>query len=336
MPFLTLDAEGREVLLFCSREAGLWKVFYRIGGVEPSRLDTRLPAEAVECSPSAWQDDAGWHVTVVAGGVPADRRFRLYRLDGPALDALHPPVAIVATAAGFVYRDRLVYAEPESLVHVRGGGLDRVLELPGAKIYRVSYRSDAPEVLLVSGQWDGESEPFTVEHDLATGEQQSLVCDGQPGYKATIAGDRVLYAARTGEGFEDRTIREAHSIERTPTWAIRTRWPTDDWAATSTARAACSCDAPVAESLRQPTRPSCLDCVEKHLGAAYCLLAETVDGYAHRLRAVGHLYEAQDESQEFITLHDAIRQARRAFQAHETMPDWPRIAALIEEARHAR
>jgi len=44
------------------------------------------------------------------------------------------------------------------------------------------------------------------------------------------------------------------------------------------------------------TRPSCLECVEKHLGAAYVLVTESREGYAHRLRAIGHLFEAEDES----------------------------------------
>ena len=42
-----------------------------------------------------------------------------------------------------------------------------------------------------------------------------------------------------------------------------------------------------------PTRPSCIDCVEKHLGAALVLLTETREGYAYRLRAIGHLFEAE-------------------------------------------
>ena len=60
------------------------------------------------------------------------------------------------------------------------------------------------------------------------------------------------------------------------------------------------------------TRPSCLECVEKHLGAAWVLLAETRDGYPHRLRAIGHLHEAEDESQQWPELHNAsARPARR-------------------------
>ena len=81
-----------------------------------------------------------------------------------------------------------------------------------------------------------------------------------------------------------------------------------------------------------PSRPSCIACVEKHLGAAYVLLTELNDlpdtpaerrqGFSRRLRAIGHLFEAEDESQEWPKLHAAIRQARKHYQATEEMPDW--------------
>ncbi len=80
------------------------------------------------------------------------------------------------------------------------------------------------------------------------------------------------------------------------------------------------------------TRPSCLECVEKHLGAAWVLLAEQRDGYATRLRAIGHLFEAEDESQAWPNLHDAIREARRTYQQTGRVPDFGALAATI--ARH--
>ncbi len=77
------------------------------------------------------------------------------------------------------------------------------------------------------------------------------------------------------------------------------------------------------------TRPSCLECVEKHLGAAWVLLAEQRDGYATRLRAIGHLFEAEDESQAWPDLHDAIRAARRAYQRNGRIPDFPALSTLL-------
>jgi len=80
-----------------------------------------------------------------------------------------------------------------------------------------------------------------------------------------------------------------------------------------------------------PTRPSCIECVEKHLGAAYVLLTEVRDGYAHRLRAIGHLFEAEDESQEWPELHAAIRDARRRYQAAGEMPDWEGLESMLSK-----
>lgn len=70
------------------------------------------------------------------------------------------------------------------------------------------------------------------------------------------------------------------------------------------------------------TRESCIECVDKHLGAALVLLGETRDGYPHRLRAIGHLHEAEDESQSWPELHNAIRDARKRFQHEGVLPDF--------------
>ena len=72
-----------------------------------------------------------------------------------------------------------------------------------------------------------------------------------------------------------------------------------------------------------------------HLGAALVLLTETREGYAYRLRAIGHLFEAEDESQQWPQLHAAIREARRACQADGTPPDWNTLAPRAHEQRVA-
>jgi len=56
----------------------------------------------------------------------------------------------------------------------------------------------------------------------------------------------------------------------------------------------------------------------------------------HRLRAVGHLFEAEDESQAWPELHAAILEARRACQADGTMRDTATLEALIREVRTAQ
>ena len=60
-------------------------------------------------------------------------------------------------------------------------------------------------------------------------------------------------------------------------------------------------------------------------------MAEARDGYPHRLRAIGHLHEAEDESQQWPDLHNAIREARKAFQHDGTMPDFGKLAKLTAE-----
>lgn len=50
------------------------------------------------------------------------------------------------------------------------------------------------------------------------------------------------------------------------------------------------------KSERVPLRPTCLQCVAKHLGQANVLLKETCKGYPeHYFIAIGHLAEAEDE-----------------------------------------
>ncbi len=59
-------------------------------------------------------------------------------------------------------------------------------------------------------------------------------------------------------------------------------------------------------------RPSCKDCVRKHLGQACVLMQEFYTGYAwHRWLVIGHLAEAE----------------------HEAMHEWPLIANKIREHR---
>ena len=72
-----------------------------------------------------------------------------------------------------------------------------------------------------------------------------------------------------------------------------------------------------------------MECVEKHLGAAWVLIEEHKNGYPHRLLAIGHLHEAEDESQAWPELHAAIRIARKQYQNANDMPDFKAFASII-------
>jgi len=369
MPFLTHDGQGKQVLFYCrsgpddvdaSNQSRRWKLWIAIEGDQPRRLTTGLSDELAECSPTAWHDDAGWHVTFIAGGARDNPLYHLYRMDGPALNALSQPVAIQATRAGFVLGDRLVYADVENLIHVRQPSGDFDIELPGAFIYRVSFRADGPDKLLISGQWQTETDVFAIEYDLETGEQHLLECDGRPAYKCAILGDQVLYAQRIGEHFEARRISQSGAISRRPINTVVRRQPGQVQPIITQPTGDCGCrglsaseaipatsDGVTAPDSSGPsgasvdpgpdpvpvTRASCAQCIEKHLGAAYVLLTETREGYAHRLRAIGHLHEAEDESQEWPDLHVAIRTARKAYQTDGAVPDWGALAQAAEAVR---
>jgi hypothetical protein len=83
------------------------------------------------------------------------------------------------------------------------------------------------------------------------------------------------------------------------------------------------------------TRASCIECIEKHVGAAMVLLSETKNGYPHYLLAVGHLHEAEEESQAWPDLAAAIRAARKALQSDGTIPDLLSLAELLKNATTA-
>lgn len=57
------------------------------------------------------------------------------------------------------------------------------------------------------------------------------------------------------------------------------------------------------------------------------------EGYAYRLRAIGHLFEAEDESQEWPELHAAVREVRSRYQAAEEMPDWNAMEMMLTGVR---
>ena len=336
MPFLTYSPTGEHVLLFCQTDdLHHWKIFVSINGGEPARIETGLADEMVECSPAAWHDETGWHLTFSAGGAADNPLYHLYRMDGAAWDSLSHPVAIRPTKTGFVYLDRLAVGEIQDVVHVHDPEGDQTIELPGAYIYRVSYRADQTDTLIVTGQWINETEVFSIEYDLATGEQRLIECDGQPAYKPTIFGNEVLYAERIGEHFEQRQIRKAEHFHGKPC-RLAFRRPDDDMAAHRNRTGRCRCSDPKHKA-RDMSRPSCIACVEKHIGAAMVMLSEIHNGYSYRLQLIGHLHEAEDESQQWPQLHDLIRQARKAYQQQDAMPDWELLARTMAEVNvHAR
>ena len=184
MPFLceSID-EGERVLLYAAAEEAerpCWRLHVTVGNQKPQRLETGFEPGTIECSPTAWQDESGWHVSFVSNGKPDGLIYRLYRMDGPSLDRLSQPISLRIARTGFIWRDRIAVGEIQDVVHVHDSSGDRKIVIPGAFLYRVSYRADAPQKLLISGEWIGESaDVFCIEYDLDTDEQRYIECDGK-------------------------------------------------------------------------------------------------------------------------------------------------------------
>ena len=332
MPFLMVDGEGNRILFLCLADHNnVWKLHVSVNDGAPQRIETGLPIDTVECSPTAWQDETGWHMTFIAGGAPDNPVYHLYRMDGTTLDTLSKPIAIRPTRAGFIYQDRLVTAELFDRFYIHDRNLDRAIEMPGMYIYRIAYRADASDKLLVSGAWINENDSlFTVEYDVNTDEQHLIECDGKPAYKCTIYGDEVIDTIQTGNHFESRQIRRA---ERVITTCCRFLMPQPDDNMVSQKIRACRCKKRGSQNPEPASRPSCLECVEKHLGAAMVILSEIHAGYVYHLRLIGHLHEAEEESQEWDSLFRLIRKARKAYQAGNKIPDWDIIARELANVK---
>ncbi len=344
MPFLVRDENGEPVLFYCrsdftdfdvNMQSRRWKLWVVTELTEPRRINTRMSEGFTECAPTAWMGDGGWHVTFIAGNLRCGIRYQLYHMWGETLETLSMPIAVQMAEWGHVLRNRTVSGDIANVVRVRegrNGNFD--LEFPGALIGRISYRPDQPDRLLIGCQWQKESEMMTIEYDIVTEEQWVLRCDGQHAYKCCILGDTVLYAKCGGKFTDDRTIVKATSFQRSSFKGIIKRREGQLLPDINTLAKAPSCGACFGTvDLGPAVRPSCLECVEKHIGAAYVLLAEERDGYAHRLRAVGHLHEAEDESQAWDSLHQAIRTARKSHQQQGIMPMWDVLQEAIDGVR---
>ena len=232
MPFMPPAISGESVLLFCRMMPNLqWKLHYANGNGEVRRIETGLSDEVTECAPTAWYDDAGWHISFIAGGATNNPLFRLYQLNGPSLDNLSLTVIMQPARSGFAYRERVVWGGMKSAIWVHERGSDYEIAFPNSNIYSISYQADAPDQLLISGsntlknpdvdlkerQRQHENSLFVLRYNLLSGKQHFITCNGKPAYKCAILGDDIVYAERTGDHFEHRKLRKADKAVFTPT-----------------------------------------------------------------------------------------------------------------------
>lgn len=188
-----------------------WKLHYALWSERvPRRIETGLPAGAVECNPTFYWEDGQCHVAF-AGGVSDGRRlvYHLYEMTGPAIDRLGPPrrVREEPTPLGFVSPRHVCYGQRgEIVLREKSSGREQVLQCPLAQLYRVAFRADRPEQVLLTGS-DEDGQRRTLLYDLAT-QATYEVHSPEPVYKAGLCGGRIVFAERLGRDFEDRQLRQ--------------------------------------------------------------------------------------------------------------------------------
>lgn len=83
-------------------------------------------------------------------------------------------------------------------------------------------------------------------------------------------------------------------------------------------------------------RESCVECVEKHVGAAMVLESEMAKGYRHHFLALHHLREAERIMRmEKAELADEIARQREAFASRGQQANWHGLALALSLVRGA-
>lgn len=214
----------------CLQVGGKWKL-HHFEGETWKRIDTGLPDDATECSPTAEFIDGKWQISFIAGGATPDRKFRLYKI----ADLGNSEAEVVCEAeVGFVWKNRIVFGKRSGGLYISDASKTQNLTFANVEyLYRVSYNPSNPSELLISGQYkSGELFSWACNHTART--LHSLFINGKPAYKAAFFGNTLFYAERgENDGFEERHIASSDSYEKTPlnfdeVVSVATEKPTHD------------------------------------------------------------------------------------------------------------
>lgn len=187
----------------CIMVNGKWKLHRYLAGAW-ARIPTGLPEDATECSPCGFCDPANekWSLSFIAGGSAEQTQFYLYRI----ADLANPEsAAVIAADAGFVWKEKIVYAGRRSCITVAEGTRRTTYTLTDEEyLYRVSPHVERPQELIVSGQ---KTDGTVFSRLLAPMRKtlRELSVDGEAAYKGIIWNGRCYYARRDGK-FEERHI----------------------------------------------------------------------------------------------------------------------------------
>ncbi len=189
----------------CLKINDRWKLHHFDNG-SWQRINTGLPEDATECSPTADFVNDKWIVTFVAGGYDADRRFYLYKIDD--LENSNPQ-KVVRADVGFVWKNKIVFGGRTGGLKILEGNKITTLTFQNVQyLYRVSYNPSNPQELLISGQ-DNAGEIFSWICNPVARRLQSLCVNGKPAYKSAFLDNTLYYAERGNTGyFEERHVVE--------------------------------------------------------------------------------------------------------------------------------
>jgi hypothetical protein len=220
MPFLA----DKKTLFLCLADydfdpkfGRVWKAhFISEKHNHPVRLNTGFSDLTCECGPTGWEDERGWHVSLIAGGDPSNPKFNLYLMEGKTLETLGRPIPVSEyVMSGFKNKEETIVVKKTAFdgdfLEIPSIGLKmNVLE-----ILRVSYQADDLSKYLISYN-NAPNDLYTVRYDAKTKKAERITCDGNPAYKFTVFGDKIIYAKKLDQGFENRQLVEAQSVVYTP------------------------------------------------------------------------------------------------------------------------
>lgn len=195
----------------CLKVCDKWKL-HHFDGETWKRINTGLPDDATECSPTAELIDGKWQVSFVAGGAEPDRKFRLYKI---ADLGNSQPEVVCEAEIGFVWKNRIAFGKRSGGLYISDASKTQKLTFAGVEyLYRVSYNPSNPNELLISGQYKS-GKLFSWACNINAKTLYSLCVNGKPAYKAAFFGNTLFYAKRgDSDGFEERHIVSSESYEK--------------------------------------------------------------------------------------------------------------------------
>lgn len=241
MPFLSRN--GRKFTLLFARSpmmgrrapqysrAGkkrIWRLAWtacnpKIGSYsEVKSLHTGLGRNELECSPCLSYQDGTAHVSFVGSTNhgTGEMKYHLYRMSGPSLDELAPADRVNSEECycGFWRPDLTAMANYNSnIVHLKGA-VNLRLDTDFGVLARISFDSESPERILITGaiagdprRFRGRPFPHTIVYDInerrVLGE---ILHSGNNVYKPSMCGN-LLATARPGPDKASESLKVVFS-----------------------------------------------------------------------------------------------------------------------------